>query len=40
MKFFLTISAREMYRNIPPATAKMMVGAKLLPTNIPRAIPM
>lgn len=40
MRLYLTISAREMYRNIPPAMAKMMLGAKLLPTNIPKAIPM
>lgn len=35
----LTISARAMYRNIPPAIAKITPGAKELPIMIPKTRP-
>lgn len=35
----LTMSARAMYRNIPPAMAKIALGAKLLPSRMPNTRP-
>lgn len=35
----LTISAREIYKNIPPASAKIQLAEKWLPAKMPKAIP-